>query len=195
MLGRWCEASVHGKASKIFYHPSFAGTGHCPDFFDGITVSQNGFSDDRPVDRCDEYVFDKINRTENGYLISAYCEKAFSGFDPDKDGDDLAGTWLLQSVHNEVLIATRMPEGRNRPQGTLPRARKGPLQTKGTAHADWYGNFRHCAAEKYFSKDSQMVSSVGDQTEVWLDLNDVLELQRHIPLLKMHRILEMCCRP
>ena len=109
MLGRWCEASLHSEARKLYYRPSFAGREYCTDFDDGITLSQTGFSDDRPIDQCDEYVFDKIERTKDGYLVSAHCEKAPKTYDPNKD--DLGGTWQLQIVHDELLIFTKMPEG------------------------------------------------------------------------------------
>jgi hypothetical protein len=58
----------------------------------------------------------------------------------------------------------------------------------GTAHAQdqeepkWYGDFRHCQAEKYFSNLYRRPQD-GD-TEVALGLDDVLELQKLIPLLR-----------
>jgi hypothetical protein len=77
MLGRWCSANVRSDVRMIFYRPSFVGREYCTDFDDGITIEQTGFSDDRPSDDlCDGYVFDKIERIEDGYLVSAHCEKA-----------------------------------------------------------------------------------------------------------------------
>jgi hypothetical protein len=109
MLGRWCQANLHSETRMLYYRPSFAGREHCTDFDDGITLSQSGFTDDRPIDQCDEYVFDKIERTQDGYLVSAHCEKAENGFDPEKD--DLGGTRHLQIVHDDLLIVTKTPEG------------------------------------------------------------------------------------
>lgn len=109
MLGRWCQAGVRSDIRMIYYRPSFAGREHCVDFDDGITLSQSGFSDDRPIDQCDEYVFDKKEQTQDGFVISTHCEKAGSEYDFTKD--DLAGTWHLQIVHDDLLIATKMSEG------------------------------------------------------------------------------------
>jgi hypothetical protein len=109
MLGRWCQASLHSETRMLYYRPSFAGREYCTDFDDGITFSQSGFSDDRPIDQCDEYVFDKIERIQDGYLVSAHCEKAPKTYDPDKD--DLGGTQQLQIIHDDLLIVTKMPEG------------------------------------------------------------------------------------
>ena len=108
MIGRWCEASTIGP-NKIYYRPSFQGRQECVDFDDGITLSQIGFSDDRPIDQCDEYIFDKIERVQDGYLVSAHCEKAENAFDREKD--DLGGTRHLQIVHDDLLIVTKMSEG------------------------------------------------------------------------------------
>src|SRR5262249_22222923 len=82
MLGRWCQA-LHSEIRMLYFRPNFVGRQYC-DLHDGITLSQSGFSDDRPIDQCDEYVFDKIERTQDGYLVSAHCEKAENAYDPDK---------------------------------------------------------------------------------------------------------------
>src|SRR6516162_7405973 len=108
MLGRWCEAGTKGP-NRIYYRPSFQGRLGCVDFDDGITLSQTGFSDDRPVDQCNEYVFDKIEQTQDGYFVSTHCGKVGTEYDPEND--DLAGTWHLQIIHDGIMIATRMPEG------------------------------------------------------------------------------------
>jgi|SRR6516164_490443 hypothetical protein len=112
MLGKWCQAGVNGGANAIYYRPSFGGHRYdgCSDMDDGITLSQNGFSDDRPIDQCDEYVFDKVERLrDDTYLVTAHCEKAEKTYDPEKD--DLGGTRQLQIVNDEILIVKRMPEG------------------------------------------------------------------------------------
>src|SRR5262245_46361459 len=113
MLGTWCQAHVMGGAGNtIYYRPSFGGHTHdgCSDFDDGITLSQKGFSDNRPIDQCDEYVFDKIERMRDDvYLVTAHCEEAAEAYDLEKD--DLGGTRQLQIVNDEILIVKRMPEG------------------------------------------------------------------------------------
>jgi hypothetical protein len=111
MLGRWCEAGTKGP-NRIYYRPSFQGRLGCVDFDDGITLSQTGFSDDRPIDQCYKYVFDKIEQMQNGYLVSAHCEKVEDTEDTyNPEGEDLAGTRHLQLIHDDILIVTKMPEG------------------------------------------------------------------------------------
>jgi hypothetical protein len=114
MLGRWCHVSdLSTKAQTVYFRPSFVGGEHCTDFNDGITLSQEGFSDDRPIDQCNWYVFDKIERTEKDvYRVFARCDEAEEAFDLDKD--DLGGMQQLQLQtinDNEMLFVRRMPEG------------------------------------------------------------------------------------
>jgi hypothetical protein len=71
----------------------------------------------------------------------------------------------------------------------------------GTAHADskkWESSFRRCAVWKTFDhddRDARPGRAYGDGDEVWtewpegqatitLSIEDVLELQKHLPLLK-----------
>jgi len=108
MLGVWCQASVKGDANRIYYRPNFGGHtwDGCSDFDDGITLSQDGFSDDRPIDGCD-YVFDKIERIKDDtYIVFARCAKPVENLE-----SDLGGLAQLQIINNEILIVKRMPEG------------------------------------------------------------------------------------
>jgi hypothetical protein len=56
----------------------------------------------------------------------------------------------------------------------------------GAVHAEerpqWSSDFRHCMATKNFTDDTANV--VVFEKSVSLDLEELLELQRHIPLLK-----------
>jgi hypothetical protein len=66
-----------------------------------------------PLDQCNWYVFDKIERTEKDvYRVFARCDEAEEAFDLDKD--DLGGMQQLQLQtinDNEMLFVRRMPEG------------------------------------------------------------------------------------
>ena len=111
LLGVWCGGGIASTPNLIFYRPSFANRQHCSDMDDGITISATGFENDTPADSCREYVFDKAERTPDGYVIAARLLPCVLENDPDKPDDYLSGTWRLQLTGNdEVLIFRRMPQ-------------------------------------------------------------------------------------
>jgi hypothetical protein len=77
MLGLWCQAGVKSEVRRIFFRPSFAGREHCADFDDGVTFDKSGFSNDSTAvgsgELCEEYVFDKVERVQDAYVITARC--------------------------------------------------------------------------------------------------------------------------
>jgi hypothetical protein len=75
----------------------------------------------------------------------------------------------------------------------------------GTAHADdrkWESSFRRCQVWKTFAENSARPGVIfGNADEVWvdqgiatisLDLADILELQKHLPLLKKCNAFWQC---
>jgi|SRR5215831_3782589 len=181
MLGTWCQA-LHSEIRILYFRPAFVGRQYCDDFHDGIGLSQSGFSDGRPIDQCDEYVFDKIEQTQDGYLVSAHCEKAFDAYDPNKD--DLAGTLRLQLIHDdELLIATRMPGQRTRKSKSK----------KEQERYQWATDFRHCQLEKVFLKDGKdYFIDVGDRVTVGIDPEDIPEIERGLKELKKCNAFWQC---
>jgi hypothetical protein len=110
MLGRWCEASLRSDIRTLYFRPSLVGREHCVDFNDGITLSQSGFTNDLPTDTCYEYIFDKVERIQDDtYYITAHCEKVGQDYNPEED--NLGGTHQLQLIRDDLLIASKMPEG------------------------------------------------------------------------------------
>jgi hypothetical protein len=114
MLGLWCQAGVKSEVRKVFFRPSFAGREHCVDFDDGVTFDESGFSNDSVAvgngEQCEEYVFDKVERVQDAYVITAHCGKAEEKYNPAED--DLGGTLRLQITYDGLLlVATRTPEG------------------------------------------------------------------------------------
>src|SRR5262249_59392711 len=49
MLGTGCRAIGWNNSIHVYFRPSLVGREHCDDFHDGITISQDGFSDNHPA--------------------------------------------------------------------------------------------------------------------------------------------------
>ena len=107
MLGTGCRAIGWNNSIHVYFRPSLVGREHCDDFHDGITISQDGFSDNHPAVPCpSDYVFDKVEQIKDGvYLVFARCQEKV---DPEFD---LGGMQQLQIVDDGLLVIKRMPEG------------------------------------------------------------------------------------
>jgi hypothetical protein len=74
VLGRWChDGKISNESKEVYFRP---GGCCCNDMTDGITIDQEGYSDDSPVDNPGDCLFDKIERRgRDTYLIHTRCKR------------------------------------------------------------------------------------------------------------------------
>ena len=78
VLGGWChDGSISNKSKEVYFRPSHPDHSCCcNDMTDGITIDQEGYSDDSPVDNPGDCLFDKIERRgRDTYLIHTRCKR------------------------------------------------------------------------------------------------------------------------
>ena len=105
ILGRWCNSYASTKSQEVYFRPNHRDRESCccSDMTDGITISQDGYDDDSPVDDAPSCLFDNIKRKDRDtYLIHAHCKEG--------DKPSFEGAEEFQLI-NGLLFKKRMPEG------------------------------------------------------------------------------------
>lgn len=103
VLGRWChDGNISNKSEEVevYFRP---GTERnrccCNDFTDGITIDQEGYSDDSPVDNPGDCLFDKIERRgRDTYLIHTRCKREDTYFPSAAEFQIIKGLLFVTSV-------------------------------------------------------------------------------------------------
>jgi hypothetical protein len=108
ILGRWCyDGNISNKSEEVYFRP---GGCCCNDMTDGITIDQEGYSDDTPVDNPGDCLFDKIERRgRDTYLIHTRCKRK-----PDRwhaAEDTYFPSAAKFQIIKGLLFVTWVPEG------------------------------------------------------------------------------------
>ena len=79
VLGRWCfDYNISTKSEQVYFRPDRTTPDRCccSDMTDGVTVTQEGYSDDAPRDDPGGCLFDKIEQKDRDtYLIKTRCKE------------------------------------------------------------------------------------------------------------------------
>jgi hypothetical protein len=109
-LGRWCYSNAStptyraepllSGSQEVYFRPEGC---CCSDLTDGITLDQEGYVSDAPVDVTTSCLFDNIKRKDRDtYLVHIHCKEG------DKPGFE--GNEEFQLI-NGLLFKKRAPEG------------------------------------------------------------------------------------
>lgn len=78
VLGRWChDGNISNESKEVYFRRGTEPNWCCRnDFTDGITIDQEGYSDDIASDNPGDCLFDKIERRgRDTYLIHTQCKR------------------------------------------------------------------------------------------------------------------------
>ena len=118
VLGRWChDGNISTESEEVYFRPDRTHpTCCCNDFTDGITIDQEGYSDDSPIDNPGNCIFDKIERRDrDAYLIHTRCKRLAGRRSLARYGDQRENTYFPSAAKFQIikglLFVSWGPEG------------------------------------------------------------------------------------
>jgi hypothetical protein len=118
VLGRWChDGNISNESKEVYFRRGTEPNWCCRnDFTDGITIDQEGYSDDSPIDNPGDCLFDKIERRgRDTYLIHTRCKRLAGRRSHARYGDQREDTYFPSAAEFQIikglLFVTWGPEG------------------------------------------------------------------------------------
>ena len=107
VLGRWChDGNISNESEEVYFRPDHTGGNSCccNDMTDGITIDQEGYSDNRPVDNPGDCLFDKIERRgRDAYLIHTRCKRLAGRRSLARYGDQKGETYFPSAAEFQII--------------------------------------------------------------------------------------------